>query len=139
MSSEKVKWTSRGTGKCTNCSWQYSTFKKPERCSNCNFFIGGKYIPNDSTGKKRKLDNPPAVTVCSFAGNSIFSIQVSTKDDRCFCLVSDTNRLCYYTLVKMDLEFRRNSGGIPGPGRIPGGIRWNSGVHQPEFRNPVEY
>ena len=32
-------------------------------------------------------------------------------------------------LVKIDLEFRRNFAGIPGPGRIPGGIRWNSGFH----------
>ena len=35
------------------------------------------------------------------------------------------------TLVKIDPEFRRNSAGIPGPGRIPGGIRWNSGFHLP--------
>ena len=40
------------------------------------------------------------MTVCSFAGNSLFSIQVSTKDDRQFCLVSDTSRLCYYSSCK---------------------------------------
>lgn len=100
MSSGKEKWTARGTGKCSNCSSTYSRFRKPANCLNCNFFIGGKYVPKETTSKKRKLDNPLAVTVCSFEGNTLFSIKVSTKDDRCFLLVSDTSRLCYYRSCK---------------------------------------
>ena len=100
MSSGIEKWTARGTGKCSNCSWTYPTFRKPANCLNCNFFIGGNYVPKETTSKKRKLGNPLAVTVCSFEGNTLFSIKVSTKDHRCFCLVSDTSRLCYYRSCK---------------------------------------
>lgn len=94
----KEKWTARGTGKCPRCSFIYSTFKKPANCSNCDFFLGGKYVPQEAKKKKRKLDNPEAVTVCSFGGNTLFSMKLTTRDDRCFCLVSDTSssRLCYF-------------------------------------------
>ena len=67
--SGKEKWTARGAGKCPKCTFTYSTFKKPERCTQCQFFLGGKFVPKEGTSsnRKRKLNNPQAVSVCSFA------------------------------------------------------------------------
>ena len=95
------KWTARGTGNCPKCSSKYSIFRKTPNCSQCSFFLGGKYVEG-ATFKKKKLANPAAVTVCSFGGNTLYSMKVSHRDYRCFCLVSDltTCRLCYYSSCK---------------------------------------
>ena len=102
MSAVKEKWTARGTGKCPKCNFPYSTFRKPPNCAECNFFLGGKYVHNPETvsHKKKKLDNPSSVKVCSFSGNNLYSMKLTCRDDRCFCLVSDTSRLCYFSSCK---------------------------------------
>lgn len=69
MSAVKEKWTARGTGKCPSCSATYSTFRKPPNCDQCNFFLGGRYVSETVSRKRRKLDNPSAVKVCTFGGN----------------------------------------------------------------------
>lgn len=88
MSASKEKWTARGTGKCPKCSFPYSTFRKPLNCAKCNFFLGEKYVHNPETvsHKKKKLDNPSSVKVCSFTGNNLYSMKLTS-------LVSDTRRL----------------------------------------------
>ena len=100
MSAVKEKWTARGTGKCPSCSATYSTFRKPPNCDQCNFFLGGRYVSETVSRKRRKLDNPSAVKVCTFGGNNLYSMKVTSRDGRCFCLVSDTSRLCYYSSCK---------------------------------------
>ena len=100
MSAAKEKWTVRGTGKCPSCSATYSTFRKPPNCGQCNFFLGGKYVSETVSCKRRKLSNPSAVKVCTFGGNNLYSMKVTSRDDGCFCLVSDTSRLCYYSSCK---------------------------------------
>ena len=67
--SGKEKWTARGTGKCPKCTFTFSTFKTPERCTQCQFYLGGKFVPKEGTSsnRKRKLNNPEAESVCSFA------------------------------------------------------------------------
>ena len=65
MSAAKEKWTARGTGKCPSCSATYSTFRKPPNCGQCNCFLGGKYISETVSCKRRKLCNPITVKVCS--------------------------------------------------------------------------
>ena len=79
--SAKEKWTARGTGKCPKCTFTYSTFKKPERCTQCQFFLGGKFVPKEGTSsnRKRKLNNPEAVSVYSFADNLRYSMKVTTE------------------------------------------------------------
>ena len=96
--SGKEKWTARGAGKCPKCTFTYSTFKKPERCTQCQFFLGGKFVPKEGTSsnRKRKLNNPQAVSVCSFADNLLHSIKVTDRDDRSFCLVVGSSRVCYF-------------------------------------------
>lgn len=86
MSAVKEKWTARGTGKCPSCSATYSTFRKPPNCDQCNFFLGGRYVSETVSRKRRKLDNPSAVKVCTFGGNNLYSMKVTSRDDRCFCL-----------------------------------------------------
>ena len=77
-------------------------FQKTRNCSNCNFFLGGKYVAKDTNPpkKRRKLHNPDSVTVCQFSGNTLFSVKVTTRDDRTFCLVSEQSRLCYLKACK---------------------------------------
>ena len=96
--SGKEKWTARGTGKCLKCTFTYSTFKKPERCTQCQFYLGGKFVPKEGTSsnRKRKLNNPEAVSVCSFADNLLYSIKITDRDDRSFCLVAGSSRVCYF-------------------------------------------
>ena len=100
MSGKGATWTARGTGKCpnANCTFTYSTFRKSDRCPECNYFLGGKFVekPSTSSEKRRKLDNPPSVLVCSFNNNTLYSMKVNRQDDRTFCLVSVSNRMCYY-------------------------------------------
>ena len=97
---EKEKWAGRGTRKCPKCMWSYSTFKKPEHCPKCHFLLGGKYKDVNPSQKRKKLDNPDAVAVCKFSNNSLFSVKVTTRDDRTFCLVLDESRLCYFKACK---------------------------------------
>ena len=82
--SAKEKWTARGTGKCPKCTFTYSTFKKPERCTQCQFYLGGKFVPKEGTSSngKRKLNNPEAVSVYSFADNLLYSMKVTDRDDK---------------------------------------------------------
>ena len=96
--SGKEKWTARGAGKCPKCTFTYSTFKKPERCTQSQFYLGGKFVPKEGTSsnRKRKLNNPQAVSVCSFADNLLHSIEVIDRDDRSFCLVVGSSRVCYF-------------------------------------------
>ncbi|CAH3180920.1 unnamed protein product [Porites evermanni] len=96
--SGKEKWTARGTGKCPNCTFTYSTFKTPERCTQCQFYLGGKFVPKEGTSsnRKSKLNNPEAVSVCSFADNLLYSIKFTDRDDRSFRLVAGSSRICYF-------------------------------------------
>lgn len=99
MESRK-QWTARGTGKCI-CGFTYTTFKKPAHCPECNNFIGGKHVPGREVTKKKRLDNPNVVTVCFLSDSStLYSVKVTTRDDRCFCLVAVGSRLCYYHKCK---------------------------------------
>ena len=84
MSAVKEKWTLRGTGKCPSCSARYSTIRKPPNCGQCNFFLGGKYVPKTVSRKKRELYNPSAVKVCTYDGINLYSMKVTSRDDRCF-------------------------------------------------------
>ena len=82
---EKEKWTRMGTGKCPRCMWSYSTFKKPEHCPKCHFFlVGGKYKHVNPSQKGKKLDNPDAVAVCKFSNNSLFSVKSPQEMTACF-------------------------------------------------------
>ena len=63
MSAGKEKWTATGTGKCSKCTFIYSTFKNLERCTQCQFYLRGKFVPKEGTSsnRKRKLNNPEAL------------------------------------------------------------------------------
>ena len=91
--SGKEKWTARGTGKWPKCTFTYLTFKTPERCTQCQFYLGGKFVPKEGTSsnRKRKLNNPEAVSVCSFADNLLLPTEMTS-----FCLVAGSSRVCYF-------------------------------------------
>ena len=65
-----------------------------------HFLLGGKYKEVNPSQKRKKLDNPDAVAVCKLSNNSLFSVKVTTRDDRTFCLVSDESRPCYFKACK---------------------------------------
>lgn len=88
------KWTNRGTAKCSQCGHSYSTARKPKRCANCEFELGGSYVP------KPKVCMPECVIVYREGNDSLYSIKSSTRDDRCLVLVEGENCLCYQEACK---------------------------------------
>ena len=60
--------------------------------------LSWKFAPKGGTSsnRKRKLNNPEAISVCSNAGNLLYSIKVRDRDDRSFCSVAGSSWLCYF-------------------------------------------
>ena len=86
---QATKWTGRGTGHCPRCTKSYSNAWKPKTCSECNYEIGGKYVPN-TTSKKRKLEWPESVPVVDSQLVRIYSVKLDHRTNRVFVLKDDT-------------------------------------------------
>ena len=92
-----MSWTKRGTGSCPNCSQEFSTRWKPVNCSSCGFNIGGT---REVAAKKSRLNQPAAVLVFEATNEKVFSVNTSTRDDRCFVVQEGINFLCSHHQCK---------------------------------------
>ena len=92
-------WTSRGQGKCSQCGVSYSTAWKPKTCKNCNYEIGGSYIPKD---KKRKTASPDgAIIVASTKdGVNIFSVKANYRENRVLVVADGNTSVCHHEKCK---------------------------------------
>ena len=88
------KWTSRGTSQCPRCAESYSNAWKPKNCKNCNFEIGGNYVPK---AKKRKVASPQSVLVVDSSQIKIFSVKLNYRESRTFVVKSSENELSAIT------------------------------------------
>ena len=92
------KWTSRGTSQCPRCAESYSNAWKPKNCKNCNFEIGGNYVPK---AKKRKVAAPQSVLVVDSSQIKIFSVKLNYRESRTFVVKSGENELvCHHKKCK---------------------------------------
>ena len=66
----------RGSGLCSNCNHSYYNKYKPSHCVNCNFAIGGSYVPKS---KKKKSNIPEVVQIT----DHILSVRTTYRNDRC--------------------------------------------------------
>ncbi|XP_028418856.1 uncharacterized protein LOC114544404 [Dendronephthya gigantea] len=101
------KWTNRGTASCPKCGHKYMTARKPKLCEGCHFEIGGSYVP------KPKLNIPDCVIVYKEGDTSLYSVNSSTRDDRCLVLMQGTNCLCYHETCKQQRAIHLSSSGRP--------------------------
>ena len=83
--------TKRGSGYCPECGEGYSTRWKPSSCSKCGFHLGGN---QQSSGKKARRICPAAVLIIERGVDKIFSVQSSSRDDRCFVLQETFSSIC---------------------------------------------
>ena len=80
----------RGQTSCPGCRTSFNNRYKPEFCDNCNYFLGGKYVPKE---KKPKLNAPKSVKLFSKEGCSFFSAKTHSKDTRCIVIFDEENNL----------------------------------------------
>ena len=92
-----MSWTKRGTGTCPNCHKVYSTRWKPDVCSGCGHNIGGNAR---TTAKKPRLNQPGAVLIYDEGGEKLFSVNTSTRDDRCFVVEKGDEFYCGHKQCK---------------------------------------
>ena len=85
------------------CGHKYMTARKPKLCEGCHFEIGGSYVP------KPKLNIPDCVIVYIEGDTSLYSVNSSTRDDRCLVLVQGTNCLCYHETCKQQRAIHLSS------------------------------
>ena len=93
----KMSWTKRGTGTCQNCSREFSNRWKPVNCPGCGFHIGGT---REVATKKSRLNQPPAVLVFETASEKLYSVNTSTRDDRCFVVQEGNIFFCSHQQCK---------------------------------------
>ena len=93
-----MSWTKRGTGSCANCSQEYSCRWKPVNCTKCGVHIGG--TRSEISGKKSRPNHPAAVLVYKTTNENVFSVQTSTRDDRCFVVQEGNTFLCCHAQCK---------------------------------------
>lgn len=71
----------RGQSSCPGCKTTVFNRYKPERCTTCNFYLGGKHQPQL---KQPKRYAPDCVFLFSLEGCSFYSVKTHSKDSRCF-------------------------------------------------------
>ncbi|KXJ09785.1 HMG domain-containing protein 3 [Exaiptasia diaphana] len=98
-------YTRRGKGSCPKCGTDYPCRYKPEKCSKCDFHLGGSFQPKKP--KRAKACCPDVVEVVS---QSIYSVKTSSKDDRCFVVKEGKDVICLHNDCKMLRSSRLASG-----------------------------
>ena len=83
--------TKRGFGSCPGCGECYPRRWKPVSCAKCGFHLGGHQQP--SSQKPRRLC-PAAVLILDRGRDKVFSVQASSRDDRCFILQEGSASIC---------------------------------------------
>ena len=78
----------RGQGSCPACSAVYHNRYKPQNCVNCEFHLGGTYVPK---GKKAKLHAPKCVKLFSCGGMTFYSAKTHSKDSRCIFIINEVD------------------------------------------------
>ena len=71
----------RGQSSCPGCKATLFNRYKPERCTTCNFYLGGKHQPQP---KQPKPYAPDCVFLFSLERCSFYAVKTHSKDSRCF-------------------------------------------------------
>lgn len=71
----------------------YANFWKPRNCPQCNYEIGGGYVPK---AKVPKRDRPNCVNV----SDNLYSVKTSTRGDRGFVVYDEKTRFCHQDRCK---------------------------------------
>ena len=73
----------RNTSKCPNCGEMLCARYKPKFCPKCNAETGGTHEPK---AKKQRISK--CAEIYTIENYRLFSVRTSTKDDRCFTVMS---------------------------------------------------
>ena len=87
----------RGSGTCSSCGEAFNNRWKPVNCGKCGLFLGGNYEPQKKA-KKMKVNCPSAVLIAAHGQQRIYSVQTSSRDDR--CLVVFEGETCWCSLAE---------------------------------------
>ena len=79
-----VLQSKRGQTCCPGCKKSYNNRCKPEKCDQCNWYLGGDFVPSE---KKQKLNAPKSVLLFSRDDCSFYSVKTHSKDSRCLVIV----------------------------------------------------
>ena len=104
MSLADTAWTKRGGGSCPQCSSPYNNRYKRPNCLECNFYLGGSYVPT----KKARLTVPKCTLVVS-GEMSIYSTNTSSHDDRCLVVIDNNGKICPHQTCKNQRAVLANS------------------------------
>ena len=74
----------RGQTCCPGCKKSFNNRCKPEKCDQCNCYLGGDFVPCE---KKQKLNAPKSVLLFSRDDCSFYSVKTHSKDSRCLVIV----------------------------------------------------
>ena len=74
----------RGQTCCPGCKKSFNNRCKPEKCDQCNCYLGGDFVPSE---KKQKLNAPKSVLLFSRDDCSFHSVKTHSKDSRCLVIV----------------------------------------------------
>lgn len=80
----------RGQTFCSGCNVSNNNRYKPDRCSSCNYLLGGTYQVKP---KKVKLDTPQSVKLFTQEGYTYYSAKTHSKDSRCIVIVDGEKKL----------------------------------------------
>ena len=69
---------------CPGCKKSYNNRCKPEKWDQCNWCLGGDFVPSE---KKQKLNAPKSVLLFSRDDCSFYSVKTHSKDSRCLVIV----------------------------------------------------
>ena len=98
----------RGKGSCPKCRAPYVNRYKPKVCSKCDFEIGGSYVPKL---KGVSVSSAPASTiVAENESTKIYSVQTTTRNNRCFVTVENNMVMCHNGTCKETRSLYVHSG-----------------------------
>lgn len=80
----------RGQSCCPGCKKSFNNRCKPEKCDQCNYYLGGHFV---TSGKKQKLNAPKSVLLFSRDDCSFYSVKTHSKDSRCLVIVDSSRNL----------------------------------------------
>ena len=89
----------RGQSSCPGCKATVFNRYKPERCTTCNFYLGGKHQPQP---KQPKPYAPDCVFLFSLEGCSFYSVKTHSKDSRCFVTLDNqtSHKQCSFEICR---------------------------------------
>lgn len=87
----------RGQGFCPECKATFFNRYKPQKCTACNFHLGGTYQPKS---KKPKPYAPACVFLYSLESWRFYSVKTHAKDSRCIVIIDEESSFKQCSLEK---------------------------------------